>query len=145
MSLPIFVTQEENLQLLDIESRDKEGFPQLPISSAARAFCDLTAPTKNKVDIKVRAHYRRRPFKITKMKKPKQCTLQRWFSSSAPPKQPARSLGSNKQGESPKKNPHQESTTNNEKEDRSFAISLHIEEMRDVLAASCNVNHSPPL
>jgi hypothetical protein len=35
-----------------MESRDKEGFPQLRISSAAHAFCDLTAPT-NKVDIKV--------------------------------------------------------------------------------------------
>ena len=141
MSLPIFITQEENLQHLDMESRDQEGFPQLPISSAARAFCDLTAPT-NKVDIKVKAHYRRRPFKILKMKKPQQCTLQRWFSS-APSKQPA-GLGSNKGGESTKKNPHQESTTNNEKDDRSFAISLHIKEMRDVLAASCNVNHSPP-
>ncbi len=139
MSLPVFITQEENLQLLD-ESIDKEGFPQLPISSAARAFCDLTAAPTNKLDIKVRAHYRRR-FKKRTVKKPKQCTLQRWFSSSAPPKESA-GLVSNKR-QSTKKNPNQESPTNIEKEDRSFAISLHIKEMRDVLAASCNIN-SPP-
>jgi hypothetical protein len=123
---------------LDEESRDKDGFPELPISSAAHAFCELTAPT-NKGDIKVRAHYRR--FKILPVKKPKQCTLRRWFSSSAPPKKQA-DLGSNKR-QSKKKNPHQESTTNTDKADRSFAISLHIKEMRDVLAASCNIN-SPP-
>jgi hypothetical protein len=141
MSHPVFITQEENLQPMGNESRDKEGFPQLPISSAARAFCELTAPT-SKGDIKVKAHYRRRvPFKIIKVKKPKQCTLQRWFSSSTPPKQPA-GLGSNRR-QSTKKNPHQESTTNTEKEDRSFAISLHIKEMRDVLAAS-KINNSPP-
>ena len=122
-----------------MKSRDKEGFSQLPISSAARAFCDLTAPS-NKGAIKVRAHYRRHCFKISTIKKPKQSTLKQWFSSSAPPKHPA-GLGSKKR-KPQKKNP--QSTTNTEKEDRSFAISLHIQEMRDVLSASCNINNSPP-
>ena len=140
MSHPVFITQEENLQPFNKESLDKDGFPELPISSAARAFCDLTAPS-NKGDIKVRAHYRRRHcFKISTIKKPKQSTLKQWFSSSAPPKQPA-GLGSKKR-KPQKKNP--QSTTNTEKEDRSFAISLHIQEMRDVLSASCNINNSPP-
>jgi hypothetical protein len=144
MSSPVFITQEENLHALMEEetTRDKDGFPQLPISSAARAFCDLTAPA-NKGDIKVKAHYRRhrRPFKKLTVKKSKQSTLQQWLSSSPPPKQLA-SLGSNKRQPSMKPNPP--STHNSEKDDHSFAISLHIKEMRDVLSASRIINGSSP-
>jgi hypothetical protein len=135
MSHPVFITQEENLQPFNKESTDKDGFPELPISAAARAFCDLTAPS-NKADIKVRAHYRRRRyFKTSTAKKPKQSTLKQWLSSFPPPKQPALEP---KKRKPQKKNPPS-STTNTEKEDRSFAISLHIQEMRDVLSASCSI------
>jgi hypothetical protein len=115
-------------------STDKDGLPQLPISASARAFCEMTAPA-NKGDIKVRAHYRRR-FKKPTLKKPKQSTLQHWLSSSPPPKQLSHKR-------IPRKKSNPEPTTNIEKEDRRFAISLHIQEMRDVLSASCNTDNSP--
>ena len=141
MSPSVFITQEENLQALTDEesTRDKDGFPQLPISSAACAFRDMCAPAK-KGDIKVKAHYRRRSFKKHTVKKSKQSTLQLWLSP-PPPKQLA-SLGSNKRQPLLKTNP--QSTHCSEKDDLSFAISLHIKEMRDVLSASRNIKSSSP-
>lgn len=132
MSDPVFITQEETFQSFNEESRDKDGFPELPISSAARAFCDLIAPG-NKGDIKVRAHYRRRhSFKKPTVKKPKQSTLKGWFLACPPPKQPVTPISN-------KRKPQKKNT---EKEDHSFAISLHIQEMRDVLSASRNMPKS---
>lgn len=139
MSFPVSITQDlESLHSMEDKSRDKDGLPQLPISASARAFCEMTAPA-NKGDIKVKAHYRRRFIKKTTAKKPKQSTLRQWLSSSPPPEQPAR-VGSHKR--LPKKKSNPEPTTNIEKEDHRFAISLHIQEMRDVLSASRNTHNS---
>jgi hypothetical protein len=43
----------------------------------------------------------------------------------------------------PKKKSNPEPTTKIEKEDHRFAISLHIQEMRDLLSASCKTDNSP--
>lgn len=134
------ITQDlESLHSLEDESMNKDGLPQLPISAAARAFCEMTARA-NKGDIKVRAYYRR-CFKKATAKKPKQSTLHQWFSSSPPPERRS-CLGSHKK-QLMKESKNPEPSTNIEKEDRRFAITLHIHEMREVLSASCNTDNSP--